>query len=90
MDRFAAAQQQQQQSAAPPPLPPELWNFVVIVLICGFVGWMMRLAQHFLTLVDVRFAVNSDAVRRSLAVVKTVPGFFLIPTHYLKHWRLLL
>ncbi|TYZ60339.1 hypothetical protein PybrP1_003968 [[Pythium] brassicae (nom. inval.)] len=45
------------------PLPPELWNLVVVVIACGFVGWLMRLSQLILMLVDVRFAVRSEAVR---------------------------
>lgn len=52
-----------EQQLATPPLAPELWNFCVIVIICGLLGWMMRLMQRFLTFVDVRFAVQSDAVR---------------------------
>lgn len=46
-----------------PPLPPELWNFAVVAVICGLVGWLMRLSQLCLTLADVRLAVRSEAVR---------------------------
>lgn len=57
-----------------PPLAPELWNLVVVVTTCGFVGWLLRLSQLILTLVDVRFAVRSEAVRQPLLSDINTPG----------------
>jgi hypothetical protein len=49
--------------APAPPLPPEIWNLAVVLTVCILLGWMARLLRLTLTAADVRFAVDSQAVR---------------------------
>ncbi|KAL3671191.1 hypothetical protein V7S43_004370 [Phytophthora oleae] len=45
-----------------PSLAPELWNLSVVILLCGLMGWMMRLVRLLLMYLEVRCAIQQNAV----------------------------
>lgn len=45
-----------------PSLPPELWNLSAVILLCGLMGWMIRLARLLLIYLEARFAIQQNAV----------------------------
>ncbi|KAE8992940.1 hypothetical protein PF004_g20278 [Phytophthora fragariae] len=45
-----------------PSLPPELWNLSAVILLCGLMGWMIRLVRLMLIYLKARFAIQQNAV----------------------------
>ncbi|KAG3079593.1 hypothetical protein PI124_g20717 [Phytophthora idaei] len=45
-----------------PSLAPELWNLSAVILLCGLMGWMMRLVRLTVVYLEVRFAIQQSAV----------------------------
>ncbi|RLN85083.1 hypothetical protein BBJ28_00001108 [Nothophytophthora sp. Chile5] len=52
------------------PLPPlEQWNLAVVLVLCGLLGWMLRLLRLLLTFLEARFAIQQGAVKADKACV---------------------
>jgi hypothetical protein len=46
-----------------PSLAPELWNLSAVVVLCGLLGWVVRLVRLTLTYLETQFSIQQSAVR---------------------------